>query len=99
MRQAYGGVSVVLALAIVCVLVTIDRLVLAGTAENRPRQPGIESFQCEDVGHYLTRIYRRSGIVYEKPNPGRTITKGKIPVTGRPQQNCQATSRRPGETM
>ena len=94
-----GTLSVVLALAIVCTLVTIDRVVIARTPEAQAQQPGNEALQCEDSGHSLTRIEHRGSIVYEKPNPGRTANKGGIPVTGQTQQNCQAPSRRRGGTM
>ena len=102
MRETSGparALSLVLALGIVCALVTVDRVVIARTPEKRATQLGIDSLQCEDMGHYLTRIYRRGSIVFEKPNPGRTANKGGIPVSGQAQQNCQAPSRRHSGTM
>jgi hypothetical protein len=102
MREASGragALSVVLALAIVCTLVTVDRVVIARTAEVRAKQPGNVSLQCEDSGHSLTKIEHRRSIVYEKQNPGHIDSKAGIPVAGQAQQNCQAPNRRRGGTM
>ena len=85
-----GPASVILALAIVCSLVTVDRVVLARTQEKPEKQPGIETIQCDDTGHYLTRLYRRGEIVYEKPNPGLVATAGGASGNGQAaQQGCQ----------
>jgi hypothetical protein len=97
MREFSGPVSVVLALAIVSSLVVVDRSVSRTLERQAKQQPGTDT--CEDIGHYLTRIYQRSGIEYEKPHPGHKSNGKGISTTGNTQQNCQAPSRRPGETM
>jgi hypothetical protein len=94
MREFSGAVSVVLALAIVCTLVTIDRVVMARTPEQEAKQPGMETIQCDDTGHYLTRLYHHGDIVYEKPNPGRNAEAGGAPAIGQAAQpGCQAPGR------
>jgi hypothetical protein len=95
MREFSGPVSVILALAIVCTLVTIDRVVIARTPGQQAKQPAIETIQCDDTGHYLTRIYRRGEIVHEKPNPGRTAKAGGTAggaagIGPAVQQGCEA---------